>query len=61
MPKQYAYRFSASNGLSYTIVASRYSQARKHFLRTFSGFLCVTSCGGYHGAPVKNNTVINIK
>lgn len=60
MSKQYSYRFSAYNGLSYTIVASRYSQARKHFLRTFSGFLTVVYNGGYHGAPVKNNTVINI-
>jgi hypothetical protein len=58
---QYTYRFNAYNGLSYTIVASRYSQARKHFLRTFSGFLTVVSCGGYHGTPVKNNTVILIK
>ena len=58
---QYTYRFSAANGLTYTIVASRYSQARKHFLNTFSGFLTVVYCGGYHGTPVKNKTVISIK
>ncbi len=58
---QYSYTFSHSNGLKYTVVASRYSQARKHFMRTFSGFQTVTYNGGYHGAPVKNNTVICIK
>ena len=57
---QYTYRFSAYNGLSYTIVASRYSQARKHFMRTFSGFRTVVYGGRYHGDTVKNNTVISI-
>lgn len=58
---QYVYRFNACNGMSYTIVASRYTQARRHFLRTFSDFLNVVYCGRYHGTPVKNNTVILIK
>ena len=59
--KQYAYRFAATNGNYYTIVANRYGQARKHFLRVFSGFLCVTSEGRYYGNPVRNCTVISIK
>ena len=58
---QYTYRFSAYNGLSYTIVSPRYSQARKHFMRTFSGFMTVVYGGRYRGATVKNNTVISIK
>ena len=57
---QYSFTFSAYNGLKYTIVASRYSQARKHFLRTFSGFLTVVYNGGYHGTPVANKTVTSI-
>lgn len=57
---QYSYTFSHQNGLRYTVVASRYSQARKHFLGTFSGFLTVTYNGRYHGAPVRNKTVITI-
>ena len=59
--QQYSYTFSHRNGLSYTIVASRYSQARTHFLRTFSDFLTVVYNGGYHGTPVRNKTVISIK
>lgn len=58
---QYSYTFHAYNGMSYTVVASRYSQARKHFLCTFSGFLTVAYNGGYHGTPVRNKTVISIK
>lgn len=58
---QYSYTFSHQNGLKYTVVASRYSQAKAHFLRTFTGFLTVVYNGGYHGAPVSNKTVISIK
>jgi hypothetical protein len=58
---QYTYRFSATNGKSYTLVASRYEQARKHFLKVFTGFLCVTSEGRYHGEPVRNGKCIAIK
>lgn len=58
---QYSYSFSHRNGLKYTIVASRYSQARAYFLRTFSEIQVVTYNGGYHGTPVPNKTVISIK
>ena len=58
---QYSYTFHHRNGLAYTVVASRYSQARQHFLRTFSGFLTVVYNGGYHGSPVRNKSCISIK
>lgn len=59
--KQYTYKFSAKNGLSYTVVASRYDQAKRHFSKVFSGFLCVTYGGRYYGEPVANGKCISIK
>jgi hypothetical protein len=58
---QYSYTFSHRNGLRYTIVASRYSQARAYFLKFSTDSFVVTYNGGYHGTPVRNKTVINIK
>jgi hypothetical protein len=57
--KQYRYTFTAINGKRYTLIATRYEQARRHFLR-FSNFYTVTYGGRHHGEPVKNNTVIAI-
>ena len=59
--KQYSYTFKAHNGRAYTVVASRYSQARAHFMRVFSGFLTVVYNGCYSGQAVANKTVVSIK
>ncbi len=59
--KQYAYTFRAKNDINYTIVASRYEQARCYFLRVFDGFFTVVYNGRYTGAPVRNGTCVNIK
>ena len=59
--KQYSYTFKAHNGRAYTVVASRYSQARTHFMRVFSGFLTVVYNGCYSGQAVVNKTVVSIK
>jgi hypothetical protein len=57
---QYSYTFSAYNGKAYTVVASNFTQAKKHFSKVFSKFLTVTYNGAYLGKPVPNKTVISI-
>lgn len=59
--KQYTYKFSARNGKKYTVVATRYDQAKRHFSKVFSEFMCVTYCGRYLGEPVVNGKCISVE
>jgi hypothetical protein len=59
--KQYSYSFAAPNGIRYTLVASRFSQAHRHYLRMFTSYHVAVYNGRYTGKPVKNVTVINIE
>lgn len=58
--KQYTYKFSARNGKSYTLVATRYDQAKRHFGKVFTDFLCVAYGGRYYGKPVPNGKCISV-
>lgn len=57
---QYHFEFNADNGILYTVVASRYAQARLHFKKFFVGGYVVTSKGRYVGETVRNGKCIKV-
>lgn len=58
--KQYVYKFNADTGVSYTIVASRYEQARSHFKKVVTAGYIVTYAGRYIGPAVRNGSCVSV-
>jgi hypothetical protein len=56
---QYHFNFNTGS-VTYTIVATRYEQAKLHFKKVFSGAYVVTYKGRYYGEPVRNGKCIQV-
>jgi hypothetical protein len=56
---QYHFSFNTGN-VTYTIVATRYEQAKLHFKKIFVGSYVVTYKGRYHGETVRNGKCIQV-
>ena len=56
---QYTFTFHVK-GISYTLVASRYAQARLHFKKVITASYVVVYGGRYHGPAVRNGKCIAV-
>ena len=56
---QYYFDFNTGD-ITYTVVATRYAQARLHFKKMFVGGYVVTYKGRYHGDAVRNGKCVKV-
>jgi len=56
---QYHFKFNIGHA-TYTIVATRYEQARRYFKKFYTGHYTVTYKGRWHGETVKNGKCVQV-